>query len=324
MVTDDLKLIVNGTSITAEADELIANVIQRSKAPFEPDCLGAFCEGCRVQLVHGRVNSQAPIHRGRVLACAATLECDSEIYIEPAPKVGSIRGHVDSAISLHSELSQIQLVFERPLAWIPGQYFKLLPRGLAPLRLYPSFTLDGGTEFSSLIFLLERGNNPSFETALERGRFAEGKPMRLEGPFGTSFLRREEERLVTICGRGGFSAAWAIAVNSAYGLRERPKTFIFDQLYQAPSFARAFSWLAEHDVAYRFANLSSRCSASFAQNLLAAEGDLNEFDCVHATGSFDFFEKLRSALATIKPVLYLIPSDQALAEAEQLSNMESV
>ncbi|WP_068083579.1 2Fe-2S iron-sulfur cluster-binding protein [Polycladidibacter stylochi] len=303
----EFQLTINGRDYDARLGERLSDVISRHGVSFPHHCLSGYCEGCRVQLNSGSVNDHGTNLRRRIIPCQSTIAGNADISFDPSPKPSNLRGHIERIDRIGEVVKQLTVTFEKPISWIPGQYFQLESRGTTAANVYPCFSLGGRTEFSSLCFIIEKQANPTMFAEIQQDKLRNGKACRIKGPYGTSFLRREEERLVCIAGPTGFASFWAIAVSATFGLANREKILVLDESYNTPSFLEAVNWMQSHKLDFRFVDLAGQSEPQFQQNLLQTLPDLNEFDVIHASGNADFMQNIKQATDSQKPCLHLLP-----------------
>ncbi|MTI17680.1 2Fe-2S iron-sulfur cluster binding domain-containing protein [Rhodobacteraceae bacterium RKSG542] len=305
MAARSLKVLVNGHGVTAKQGELLIEAINRSSISLSCDCSGGLGETCRVRIDKGSVEDHGTAIRNSALACTATLTEDLEVFVEPAPKPEQMKGHLVSSAPSGENHLELKVAFTKSPSWVPGQYFRLSMRGQDPVNLFPSFSLNGAAELSCLFFHIDTAQHAGLFAHLAKKK-KDSLPVSVEGPFGTSFLRREEERLFVICEAESFAPAWAMAVASTMGQPRRAKQVIIVSYGEVSHPVNAMhSWLNKRRTA---ADILSTTETSLLEDLRLSLRDLNEFDVVHACGSPSFLQAVAQVVEPSAAQFHPVPT----------------
>lgn len=243
------KLTLNGQTREVTGGLSILDAAESVGLRLPHDCRTGQCEACRVELVSGTVDDQKTRVSGTVLACQTRLNGDAELRFDPAPLEMKTNGIVVARRDLSREIIEVAVRVTKPVPYLPGQYVKAA-FGTAPERnLCPTLSLDGVRELDELVFHIR----PAHEGAL-KDQLAEGRKVKLRGPFGSGFLRQgygsaRNGRIVLVASAAGFAPIWSMAVAARLGQPDRDLVVIVSardprNLYMRP----ALSWLAKHDV----------------------------------------------------------------------------
>jgi ferredoxin-NAD(P)+ reductase (naphthalene dioxygenase ferredoxin-specific) len=196
----------------------LLEVLREQQVPMSYSCRAGRCGTCRCKVVEGEVldggsDSRSPLDGESqfVLACQTFLTepCTieileaSEIVVHPACIVKATVAALDD---LTRDVKRLRLTLARPFEYSPGQY--------AQLQFTPEFSrpysmsgLGDGNELEFHVRLVPGGRVSSYIAAtLEKG-----DPVRVSGPLGTSYLRRQHEGPM-LCVAGGTGLAPILAI----------------------------------------------------------------------------------------------------------------
>jgi NAD(P)H-flavin reductase len=136
------------------------------------------------------------------------------------PDPVTLSGCVADLVRLSPDIAGVRIDVPKPFAYLPGQFCKLQFRGF-PARSYsPTFPLEGRPDDRMLHFHIRRIDDGKVSAALGRD-IRRGHRVRLSGPFGSAFLRRDHRGpIVLVAGGTGFAPMWSIAVAA---ITERPE-----------------------------------------------------------------------------------------------------
>ncbi len=317
-----ISLIINGEKVAAESGETLLEVAKRGAFELQCDCGNTQCESTRVTVVSGAVDANGTQLKSTVLACKATVAGDAEIRLPASSELQSLKGHVSALRRVSDDLFELRLSFTKPTSWRPGQYYHVEFRGLERVNLFASFALDAGTEFNTLIFLIERSNTPDlFEMLVKKGD-VKGR-VGITGPFGSSFLGHDDERLIMVAGPGSLAPIWAMALSAVMGQPRRQKVLLLDQSLRQDQFQQVYTWLNRRGVSPVFADLQGAQAAGELQTLVP---DLTEFDMAYVAGSHSFIAGVEDvfvdAKATYARILNFQPWDDVAPQANHATALE--
>jgi 3-phenylpropionate/trans-cinnamate dioxygenase ferredoxin reductase subunit len=156
-----------------------------------------------------------------VRACQARIMSDLHLRIETLPEVRTITGCVSAIKRRAPDVVEVKIEPAEPLMYLPGQFLRVQFRGF-PVRCYnPTAPMEDVQEPAEFLHLhMQRIEHGHVSAALGSG-IREGHRVRMQGPFGSAFLRpASQSRLVLVAGGTGFALAWSIA---AAAIRENPR-----------------------------------------------------------------------------------------------------
>lgn len=208
----------SGHEFLCADDETILDAALRAGYAFPYSCQSGTCASCRGRVLDGRISypdgfppaiDVAEAAAGKALFCQAVPETDLVVSVREVEAVRGIRSHivparVESHRPLCHDVMQVMLKLPRgpELNYLPGQYMDvLLPDGRrrafsiasAP-RTEPELEMHvrhvGGGDFSEFVF----------------SRMANQSMLRLEGPRGIFFIRKDSDRpILMMAGGTGFA-----------------------------------------------------------------------------------------------------------------------
>ena len=220
------QVVLNNERYHARAGDVLLDWALMNGVELPHDCRAGMCGACRVRLVQGRVFGGHEPGDDMIHACQARIISDIAIVTEDVPEPATLSGHVAGIARLAPDIVGLNIEVAKPLGFLPGQFCKLQFRGF-PARSYsPTFPLEGRPDDSLLYFHVRRLAQGKVSAALGRD-IAVGHRVKLSGPFGSAFLRRDHPGSIVLVASGtGFAPMWSIAVAAIMEQPERPLTFI--------------------------------------------------------------------------------------------------
>jgi NAD(P)H-flavin reductase/ferredoxin len=220
------KVTFNKETFLANCGDLLLDGALMSGVELPHDCRSGICGTCRVRLVDGKVFGGIDDSSDMIYACQARIVSDLKVVAEPAPDPVSIPASVAEIVRLAPDVVGLGIELQRPLRHLPGQYCKLKFRGFAARCYSPTYPLEGGPDVRRLNFHVRRLPHGAVSSALGN-RIRVGHSVRLTGPFGSAFHRRDHRgRAVLVASGTGFAPMWAIAVAAITERPQRELTFV--------------------------------------------------------------------------------------------------
>jgi 3-phenylpropionate/trans-cinnamate dioxygenase ferredoxin reductase subunit len=173
-----------------------------------------------VRVLYGLAIGGECYELGVVRACRTRIMSDLHLRIESTPEVQTVTGHVGAIRRRAPDVVEVKIEPSEPLTYLPGQFLRVQFRGF-PARCYnPTAPMEDVPDPAEFLHLqVQRMEGGHVSPALGSG-IREGHQVRMQGPFGSAFLRpASQNRLVLIAGGAGFAPAWSIA---AAAIRENP------------------------------------------------------------------------------------------------------
>jgi NAD(P)H-flavin reductase/ferredoxin len=220
------KVMLNNEHYLANAGELLLDWALMNGVELPHDCRAGMCGACRVRLVEGKVFGGHEPGDDMIHACQARIVSDIAIVTEDAPDPVTVSGEVAGIVRLAPDIAGVTIEVPRQFPFLPGQFCKLQFRGY-PARSYsPTYPLEGRGDDHLMHFHVRRLADGKVSAALGRD-IRRGHRLRLSGPFGSAFLRRNHRGpIVLVAGGTGFAPMWSIAVAAIMERPERELTFI--------------------------------------------------------------------------------------------------
>jgi CDP-4-dehydro-6-deoxyglucose reductase, E3 len=227
-------------SFTVERDEAILAAAIRQGVGLPYGCRDGACGSCKSKLVEGRVIHGAHQHKalseaeeaaGFILTCCGTPQTDCTVEARSVPGAGEypilkMPSRVISIERLAPDVVKLklQLPANQNLQYRAGQYVEFILR-------------DGARRSYSMANAPHRvGSPPSIELHLRHmpgGKFTdtvfssmkEKDILRMEGPFGSFFLREESDKPIVLLASGtGFAPIKAVLEQMQHKAITRPTT----------------------------------------------------------------------------------------------------
>ena len=219
-MTKICKVTLNNETFLANCGDILLDSALMSGVDLPYDCRSGICGSCRVRLLDGKVFGGIEEGSDVIHACQARVVSDLKVVAEHSPDPVSIPARVAELVRLAPDVVRVGLELQQPFRHLPGQYSKLQFRGF-PTRCYsPTYPLEGGPNDRKLHFHIRRLPHGAVSSALGNG-IRVGHRVRLSGPFGSAFHRRDHRgRVVLVASGTGFAPMWAIAVAA---ITERPQ-----------------------------------------------------------------------------------------------------
>ena len=228
----------SGRSFTVDRDEPILSAAIRQGVGLPYGCKDGACGSCKCRLLEGRVIHGAHQTRalsadeegaGLILTCQAAPQTDVVLEVRTVPGAGefAIRKMPCRVIRIDRPardvaILHLQLPANDPLRYHAGQYVE--------------FILQGGVRrsYSMANAPHTQGERPAIELHLRHlvgglftdhvfGALKEKDILRIEGPFGSFFLREDSPKPMVLLASGtGFAPIKAIVEHLLWKRSERP------------------------------------------------------------------------------------------------------
>jgi NAD(P)H-flavin reductase/ferredoxin len=219
------RVTVNGQVFASRPGELLLDAALLNGVDIPHDCRSGQCGTCLCRLLDGHAIGGTGREPQTIHACQARIFSDLELVYDEVPDVVSVAGRVAAVRPLSTDTVEVSIAPSREFALLPGQYIQVQFAGFPARAFSPTVRLDAGHD-KLLRFQIRRLPNGRVSSALGSD-IADGHKVRLRGPFGSAFLRRERQnRLVLVSGGTGFAPIWAIADAALREWPERPLTMV--------------------------------------------------------------------------------------------------
>ncbi|MEL6966315.1 MAG: 2Fe-2S iron-sulfur cluster-binding protein [Pseudomonadota bacterium] len=202
---------INGTVIAAPSGETLLDAGLAGGVLIPHDCATGQCETCRVAVAFGQVDDAGTAYGNTVLACRAKVIADAALTFETAPEPEKQRCTVTEITPLSDTVLELRVRTDRPIRHRPGQYAKLALSGFPPREYSYSAPLTDDLLPDEAVFQVKRLKDGIVSSALGNS-IQTGHTGRLDGPYGSAFLREQEDGPLVLASSGtGFAPVWSIA-----------------------------------------------------------------------------------------------------------------
>lgn len=207
--------VINGKKIRARLGDTLLNAALVGGVALPHDCNTGQCDTCRVRVYSGNVDDNGTGRRDTVLACQATVIGEAVIEFDEVPEPSKSGARVTSVLKLTPDIFAVSLILDKKLTHLPGQYVKVAFAGFPARDYSPTVPLDGVVDDRTLILHIRV--EPDGVVSSDLGRaIREGTRASVHGPFGNSFHRRGDGRIILVSSGTGFAPIWAIARASRF------------------------------------------------------------------------------------------------------------
>jgi NAD(P)H-flavin reductase/ferredoxin len=214
------KVTLDGDTFYVNYGDLLLDGALSSGMELRHDCRSGVCGTCRLRLVGGRVFGGAEQGSDGILACQARIVSDIRLETESVPETLSVSARVATVDRLAPDVIGVSLKLQEQFDHFPGQYCKLQFRGYPERSYSPTCPLERAPRSNLLYFHIRRFPDGAVSSALGAD-IQVGHRVRVSGPFGSAFLRREHPCHIVLVSSGtGFAPMWAIAASA---IAEQPK-----------------------------------------------------------------------------------------------------
>ena len=225
--------------VTVEVGQTILQAALDQGHDYPCGCQSGNCGSCKSTLISGDVEmspysefalTEEEKQSGLILACRSVPWSDCEVaYLEPDEVVGHPRRLLDCRVAeladLTHDIKRVRLAIEAggPFDFTAGQYAAVAVRDFPP-RDYSMANLPDEPMLEFHIRAIE-GGGVSHYVARD---LAVGEPVRVDGPFGVSYLRESHRGpMLAIAGGSGMAPIRSIVGRALQaGLRQRIRLYI--------------------------------------------------------------------------------------------------
>lgn len=222
-MTQNIRLNKSEVSFAAQDNDTLLRAALRSNVALPYECNSGGCGSCKFELVEGEIKelwADAPglsprdIRKGKKLACQCVAVGDCEIKITPETNAASIstlpQKYSASYVGrrdLTADMAEFIFKIPTPAVFFSGQFAMLSLPNIGE-RAYSMSNIANEEGF--LQFIIKRmpngaGSNYLFD------ELQEGDQIGIDGPYGNSYLRTDNDRdIVCIGGGSGLSPVMSI------------------------------------------------------------------------------------------------------------------
>ena len=207
-------------SFAGKCGDLILDAALRSGVDLPHDCRSGYCGSCTISLEKGLTFGGETASAGQVRACQARLFSDLAIRVEPTPPAVVVKGEIRAIETIAKNTVAVAIRTKTAMEILPGQYCRVQFKGFPDRCFSPTADLKTGSFSSGLLrFHIKQTANGRVTPAIGT-RIDVGHKVRVTGPMGHAFHRRDRHNRLVLVGTGtGFAPIWAVAVAA---LEENP------------------------------------------------------------------------------------------------------
>ncbi|WP_333824587.1 fatty acid desaturase [Pinisolibacter sp.] len=230
------KALINGNSISVDADETLLQAALRQEVAFPNNCRVGGCGACKCKLKNGKVAeltetayllTEKEIADGYILACQSRLtsDIDIELDVDAAFSSDPVHARIVGREFLTHDIVRIDVQLDRPIAYKAGQYAEVTLAAVpgAP-RCYSFSTAPNPDGHAS--FTIRRVPGGRFSTHVFDNDVI-GHELTVRGPAGDFYLRDGAEKVLFVAGGSGLAPILGMLEEMDRNGDRRPVTLIF-------------------------------------------------------------------------------------------------
>lgn len=254
-----IRITGNAMPFQADAEDSLLSAALRAEQYIPYECNSGGCGACKFELISGEIEelwSDAPglsdrdKRKGKYLACQCKAKSDLEVKLSNSGNSAELKrtyppqrgqAKIIAKEQISTEMFRLTLRTDKPVEFIPGQYFMLKLPGLGS-RAYSAASPVNGNE---LTFIIKTVPGGVVSNALSHNLDAR---LELDGPYGMSGLKTaDEQQSVFIAGGSGLapmvsmvntliSTQYSRQITVFYGARLEEELVACDSLFpKAPN-----------------------------------------------------------------------------------------
>jgi NAD(P)H-flavin reductase len=321
------RVTINDQVFSAFRGDVLLDAARKDGVDIPYDCRSGHCGACRVRILDGLAIGGECREPDTVLACRARIMSDLYLKIQTLPQIRTVAGQVSAIKARAPDVVEVKIEPSEPLIYLPGQFLRVQFRGF-PTRCYnPTASME---EFSEpeFLHLQVRRHERGHVSAAIGSAIREGHRVRIQGPFGSAFLRpASQSRLVLVASDTGFAPVWSIAVAA---IRENQRRDIFmlvgAQTMQSLYMVNALCMLA------RFPNVTIVPVVEAPQQLpdVIRIGNVTDYvpplsadDSVHVCGPLPLVQAVSRLAAAADAPCYSVPFAPQHGDEDDVQEKES-
>ncbi|WP_299483598.1 2Fe-2S iron-sulfur cluster-binding protein [uncultured Roseibium sp.] len=311
---------INGKKIKANVGDTLIDAGLGGRLVLPHDCCSGQCETCRVRVLNGKVDALGTDEKSTVLGCLAVLEGDAEISYDPVPLVKTLKGTVDGIRKIKDDYLEVRIRTTKPVTWLPGQYLRATFNGYPARDYSPTTPLNLDAEQNVIVFHIKVYPNSIVSSKLG-SEIGVGHPVKLRGPFGNGFLRRQSEPIVLTSTGTGFAPIWSIAVAAILGQPDRPIRLVVGSRTRDGLYMRdAVRWLQNRGVPITLTASDGDDDTVLTARPCELLGELTPDHVIYSAGAPSHVEATREVARQAGATFYADP----FYVAEETSGLKSL
>jgi p-cymene monooxygenase electron transfer component len=239
-----------GVTITVSSGQTILEAALSQGVPYPHNCTVGTCGSCKTRLLQGQVKavsdfgytlSRQELDAGYILACQAVPRdaCTVVEIADPGadlPVPQACTGRIVNTAVLTHDILLVEVATDQPVKYVAGQYASIKAPGLARARNYSFADAPQREGRNSLTFFIRKVPGGEFTEALFAGQL-QGKPLAIEAPHGSFYLRPGNGPMVCIAGGSGLAPLISLLEDMRKNRVRRSCTLLFGARTQADLYA---------------------------------------------------------------------------------------
>lgn len=260
-----MRVLPQDVTIEFGANQTLLEAALANGIAYPHDCTVGTCASCKTRLRQGRVREATPfgytlskeeLDAGYILACQAFPRDEfTVVELEPPsldlPPVEKYAARILVSEPLTHDILKVTLQTDRPVKYLAGQYANLRLPGATRFRSFSFANSPQRKGRTTLDFYIRKVPGGEFTEALFSGAL-DGKPLEMDAPQGTFYLRGGNAPMVCIAGGSGLAPLVSILEYARINRIKRKCVLLFG--------ARTHSDLYQLDV---LRNIASNWQESF-------------------------------------------------------------
>lgn len=216
------QMTANGIVFSARTGDVILDSALLHGIEFPHDCRVGQCGSCLARVRNGVTLGGNAANAGMIHACQARALSDLELEFDQLPPIEVVEGTVASLVRRSVNVMEVGIKLPKPLAYRPGQYCSFKFKGFPARRYSPTLPADGSDRKHDLTLHIKEVRGGRVSTAFG-GAIEVGHKVKVEGPFGSAYYRRDgEERLILIASGTGFAPILSILMAALEDPHQKP------------------------------------------------------------------------------------------------------
>ncbi len=298
---------INDKKIKANVGDTLIDAGLGGRLVIPHDCCSGQCETCRVRVLSGQIDDCGTREKDTVLGCLAVLEGDAEIAYDPVPIVRNISGTVETIRKIKDDYLEVRIRTDKTVTWLPGQYVRATFAGYPPRDYSPTTPLNLDADEDVIVFQIKVYPDSIVSSKLGT-EIAKGHSVKLRGPFGNAFLRRQPEPIVLTSTGTGFAPIWSIAVAASLGQPGREIKLVVGSRTRHGLYMRdAVRWLQNRDIPITLTASDGDDATVLTARPQEVVGDITSNHIIYSAGAPAHVEAMRSLARDAGATFYADP-----------------
>ena len=212
------KIKIQPADIQFQSEEYILNDALKQNVSLEHSCKTGECGTCSAQIISGEIENEKGevAHKGDfILTCQSKARTNATLKVNYYPQLSSFKLQtlpckIASFEYVTDDIVVIKLRFppSATFNFLPGQYVDLIFKGIKR-----SYSIANAQQLSSGIELHIRKVPNGKMSDVIFSDIKENELMRIEGPKGTFFIRKDDKPLILLAGGTGIAPVKAMLEN---------------------------------------------------------------------------------------------------------------